>query len=203
MLCLILLRTEILFERNTFGHLSASRMQDCTLELCRHQYDDLTLVRAYRTALLSLLLFSRDWLNVVCVCCGERRRGQYDFTHTYHARNSVFAYSHTPCWTYGLTVRFIYLLFLFFLYISNLHIILHDFYRYMCNPPFYSSREDDSRSAEGKVLEPSSVCTGADVEMITPNGEETFVGEMVKESMKGVGEGVCKYWSWSSCFFSS
>lgn len=52
----------------------------------------------------------------------------------------------------------------------------------MCNPPFYTSAEDVERSAEGKILEPNSVCTGSEVEMITPGGEEAFVKRMFEES---------------------
>lgn len=54
----------------------------------------------------------------------------------------------------------------------------------MCNPPFYASTEEVTRSAEGKALEPNAICTGADVEMITRGGEEAFVGAMVEESMR-------------------
>ncbi|KAJ7196562.1 S-adenosyl-L-methionine dependent methyltransferase [Mycena pura] len=54
----------------------------------------------------------------------------------------------------------------------------------MCNPPFYSSREDVAASAEAKEFEPSAVCTGADVEMITPGGESVFVRRMVDESLQ-------------------
>ncbi|KAI0799986.1 S-adenosyl-L-methionine dependent methyltransferase [Fomes fomentarius] len=53
----------------------------------------------------------------------------------------------------------------------------------MCNPPFYSSREEVIQSAEAKEFEPNAVCTGADVEMITPGGEAAFVGRMVLESV--------------------
>lgn len=172
-----------------FGHLSTSWMPDCTfLELCRHRYVPLALVRFHLIAFLCFLLFCRDWFCVVCVCCGERRYEQSELTHTCHACNPIFSYSRTPSWTYGFTVSFLDLRISLPLYISDSHhIILYNLYRYtftMCNPPFYSSKEDISRSAEGKALEPSSVCTGADVEMITPGGEEAFVGEMVKESMK-------------------
>ncbi|KAI0370786.1 S-adenosyl-L-methionine dependent methyltransferase [Pilatotrama ljubarskyi] len=52
----------------------------------------------------------------------------------------------------------------------------------MCNPPFYSSRDEVLQSAEAKELGPNAVCTGADVEMITPGGEAGFVGRMVEES---------------------
>ncbi|KAI0665371.1 S-adenosyl-L-methionine dependent methyltransferase [Trametes maxima] len=54
----------------------------------------------------------------------------------------------------------------------------------MCNPPFYSSRDEVFRSAEAKELGPNAVCTGADVEMITPGGEAVFVGKMVEESLR-------------------
>ncbi|KAH9847987.1 S-adenosyl-L-methionine dependent methyltransferase [Lenzites betulinus] len=53
----------------------------------------------------------------------------------------------------------------------------------MCNPPFYGSREEVQQSAEGKEVGPNAVCTGADVEMITPGGEAAFVGQMVAESL--------------------
>ncbi|KAI0640491.1 S-adenosyl-L-methionine dependent methyltransferase [Trametes meyenii] len=54
----------------------------------------------------------------------------------------------------------------------------------MCNPPFYSSRDEVLRSAEAKEFGPNAVCTGADIEMITPGGEAVFVGKMVEESLK-------------------
>ncbi|KAH7911146.1 hypothetical protein BJ138DRAFT_1185969 [Hygrophoropsis aurantiaca] len=54
----------------------------------------------------------------------------------------------------------------------------------MCNPPFYNSAEDVARSAETKDYSPSAVCTGAEVEMITPGGEYSFVERMVKESLQ-------------------
>ncbi|KAL5520493.1 hypothetical protein ACEPAG_9717 [Sanghuangporus baumii] len=52
----------------------------------------------------------------------------------------------------------------------------------MCNPPFYADAEEIERSAGSKALEPNSACTGAEVEMITPGGEEAFVARMVVES---------------------
>lgn len=71
----------------------------------------------------------------------------------------------------------------------------------MCNPPFYSSRKEVLQSAEAKEFGPNAVrcayrgnycvfmtdyyvqvCTGADVEMITPGGEAAFVCKMVHES---------------------
>jgi len=54
----------------------------------------------------------------------------------------------------------------------------------MCNPPFYGSREDIERSTEGKALPPNAACTGAEVEMITPGGEVSFVCQMVQESIR-------------------
>ncbi|THU85522.1 hypothetical protein K435DRAFT_970677 [Dendrothele bispora CBS 962.96] len=60
--------------------------------------------------------------------------------------------------------------------------VLFDFT--MCNPPFYSSTEEVSKSAQGKAFEPNAVCTGADTEMITPGGETEFVSCMIKESIQ-------------------
>ncbi|KAI0824476.1 S-adenosyl-L-methionine dependent methyltransferase [Trametes gibbosa] len=54
----------------------------------------------------------------------------------------------------------------------------------MCNPPFYGSREEVQQSAEAKETGPHAVCTGADVEMITPGGEAAFVIQMVNESLQ-------------------
>ncbi|KAF7319104.1 S-adenosyl-L-methionine-dependent methyltransferase [Mycena chlorophos] len=54
----------------------------------------------------------------------------------------------------------------------------------MCNPPFYSSHDDVKNSAEAKEFEPNAVCTGADVEMITPGGEVAFVRRMLEESVR-------------------
>ncbi|EKM54577.1 uncharacterized protein PHACADRAFT_258520 [Phanerochaete carnosa HHB-10118-sp] len=54
----------------------------------------------------------------------------------------------------------------------------------MCNPPFYSSREEVLSSAEAKELGPSGICTGAETEMITPGGEAAFVRRMVQESLQ-------------------
>lgn len=53
----------------------------------------------------------------------------------------------------------------------------------MCNPPFYSSREEIEKSTTEKEFSPSAACTGADTEMITPGGESTFVRQMVTESL--------------------
>ncbi|KAI0050187.1 S-adenosyl-L-methionine dependent methyltransferase [Auriscalpium vulgare] len=54
----------------------------------------------------------------------------------------------------------------------------------MCNPPFYSSSEEVTASAEAKEYTPNAVCTGADVEMITAGGEAQFVATMVRESLQ-------------------
>ncbi|KAH9889026.1 hypothetical protein C8Q73DRAFT_709419 [Cubamyces lactineus] len=63
----------------------------------------------------------------------------------------------------------------------------------MCNPPFYSSREEVLQSAEAKELGPNAVCTGADIEMITPGGEAAFVGRMVEESIQLLGK--CRWFT--------
>ncbi|KII91536.1 hypothetical protein PLICRDRAFT_38308 [Plicaturopsis crispa FD-325 SS-3] len=54
----------------------------------------------------------------------------------------------------------------------------------MCNPPFYASASELQASMEGKALPPSAVCTGSDIEMITPGGEVAFVGCMIDESLQ-------------------
>jgi len=61
----------------------------------------------------------------------------------------------------------------------------------MCNPPFYSSREEIEKSNSEKGSSPSAVCTGADTEMITPGGESAFVRQMVAESL--VYRTKCRY----------
>ncbi|KAH9966325.1 hypothetical protein BGW80DRAFT_1230306 [Lactifluus volemus] len=53
----------------------------------------------------------------------------------------------------------------------------------MCNPPFYASKEQLTYSSATKALSPNAICTGAEVEMITPGGEEAFVSRMVSESI--------------------
>jgi 23S rRNA (adenine1618-N6)-methyltransferase len=50
------------------------------------------------------------------------------------------------------------------------------------NPPFYSSEAELLGSAGQKSRPPNSSCTGAAVEMITPGGEVSFVGKLVRES---------------------
>lgn len=53
----------------------------------------------------------------------------------------------------------------------------------MCNPPFYSSLADMVESASNKGLPPSAVCTGAEVEMITPGGDLGFAIRVFEESL--------------------
>ena len=53
----------------------------------------------------------------------------------------------------------------------------------MCNPPFYASADDLLSSAAQKARPPHSACTGAEVEMVTPGGEVTFVSRMIEESL--------------------
>lgn len=53
----------------------------------------------------------------------------------------------------------------------------------MCNPPFYSSKEEIEKSKREKEFSPSAVCTGADTEMITPGGESAFIRQIVAESL--------------------
>ncbi|KAE8145564.1 DUF890 domain protein [Aspergillus avenaceus] len=54
----------------------------------------------------------------------------------------------------------------------------------MCNPPFYTSREEMVSSAEAKERPPFSACTGAEVEMVTDGGEIAFVSRMIEESLQ-------------------
>ncbi|KAF9895038.1 Methyltransferase-like protein 16 [Aspergillus nanangensis] len=54
----------------------------------------------------------------------------------------------------------------------------------MCNPPFYTSREELISSAQAKERPPFSACTGAEVEMVTSGGEIDFVSRMIDESLR-------------------
>ncbi|KAE8408942.1 DUF890 domain protein [Aspergillus pseudonomiae] len=54
----------------------------------------------------------------------------------------------------------------------------------MCNPPFYTSREELVSSAQAKERPPFSACTGAEVEMVTQGGEVAFVSRMIEESLR-------------------
>ncbi|TFK45312.1 S-adenosyl-L-methionine dependent methyltransferase [Heliocybe sulcata] len=63
----------------------------------------------------------------------------------------------------------------------------------MCNPPFYTSKAEVDASAEAKLYEPNAVCTGGDVEMITPGGDSAFVKRMVDESLEIRGR--CRWYT--------
>ncbi|KAG5520057.1 hypothetical protein PMAC_001133 [Pneumocystis sp. 'macacae'] len=52
----------------------------------------------------------------------------------------------------------------------------------MCNPPFYSSKEEMIASSLRKSKKPFSSCTGSLTEMVTPGGEIAFVKKIIKES---------------------
>ncbi|KAJ5105028.1 hypothetical protein NUU61_002375, partial [Penicillium alfredii] len=54
----------------------------------------------------------------------------------------------------------------------------------MCNPPFYTSRDELIQSAEAKTRPPFSACTGTEVEMVTRGGEVAFVTRMIEESLR-------------------
>jgi len=52
----------------------------------------------------------------------------------------------------------------------------------ICNPPFYTSKEEMLATFTTKSKPPSAVCTGADVEMVTDGGDAGFVLRMIEES---------------------
>ncbi|CCJ28371.1 unnamed protein product [Pneumocystis jirovecii] len=52
----------------------------------------------------------------------------------------------------------------------------------MCNPPFYTSKEEMIASSQQKSKKPFSSCTGSLTEMVTPGGEVGFVKKIIKES---------------------
>lgn len=54
----------------------------------------------------------------------------------------------------------------------------------MTNPPFYSSSEDMLASYGAKAAAPSAVCTGAENEMICPDGDVGFVSRIIDESLR-------------------
>lgn len=58
----------------------------------------------------------------------------------------------------------------------------------MCNPPFFTSKQDMLATHLTKKVSPSAVCTGADVEMITEGGDLGFVSKIVDESTKLRGQ---------------
>ncbi|CAM1510972.1 Fc.00g084850.m01.CDS01 [Cosmosporella sp. VM-42] len=53
----------------------------------------------------------------------------------------------------------------------------------MTNPPFYKSTEEMVQSAAQKSRPPFTACTGANVEMVTPGGEVSFVDRILQESL--------------------
>ncbi|PFH53327.1 hypothetical protein AMATHDRAFT_79160, partial [Amanita thiersii Skay4041] len=63
----------------------------------------------------------------------------------------------------------------------------------MCNPPFYTSKEEIMHSSKAKELPPNAICNGAEVEMITPGGELAFVGRIIEESKKYITR--CKWYT--------
>ena len=54
----------------------------------------------------------------------------------------------------------------------------------MTNPPFYSSQEDMLASYGAKAAAPSAICTGAENEMICPDGDVGFVSRIIDESLQ-------------------
>jgi len=68
--------------------------------------------------------------------------------------------------------------------LQPLHTSAMDFDFVMCNPPFYNSAEDVARSSEFKEFGPNAICSGAEVEMITPGGETNFVSRIFLESLQ-------------------
>ncbi|KAL5115133.1 hypothetical protein ACEQ8H_006969 [Pleosporales sp. CAS-2024a] len=64
----------------------------------------------------------------------------------------------------------------------------------MCNPPFFTSTADmtNSLKGEGKSWKPNATCTGAEVEMVCPEGDLGFVTRLVNESLM-LGEKVQWY----------
>ncbi|KAJ5833330.1 hypothetical protein N7474_001641 [Penicillium riverlandense] len=67
---------------------------------------------------------------------------------------------------------------------ATVAVYCHRFDFTMCNPPFYSSRDELIHSAELKARPPFSACTGAEVEMVTHGGEVAFVTRMLEESLR-------------------
>ncbi|CAH7681345.1 hypothetical protein BY996DRAFT_4576550 [Phakopsora pachyrhizi] len=54
----------------------------------------------------------------------------------------------------------------------------------ICNPPFYESESEILELSEKRDGEPSGVCTGAVVEMVTEGGEREFITRMIRESVE-------------------
>jgi 23S rRNA (adenine1618-N6)-methyltransferase len=55
----------------------------------------------------------------------------------------------------------------------------------ICNPPFFNDTAEmvSSLKGEGKSWKPNAVCTGAEVEMVCPDGDLGFVSKIVNESL--------------------
>lgn len=53
----------------------------------------------------------------------------------------------------------------------------------MCNPPFYSSREEMDELSLKKDTEPLATCTGSDTEMIISGGEVSFINQLIRDSL--------------------
>jgi len=54
----------------------------------------------------------------------------------------------------------------------------------MCNPPFFTSKEDMEATFINKKRPPSAICTGVEVEMIAKGGDLGFVMRVFEESEK-------------------
>ncbi len=53
----------------------------------------------------------------------------------------------------------------------------------MCNPPFYSSKEELEDGAKTKARPANSVCTGSANEMVVQGGEVAFISRIIEESL--------------------
>lgn len=53
----------------------------------------------------------------------------------------------------------------------------------MCNPPFYTSREEMATATDIKIEGSHAAPTAAQNELITPGGEVQFVCKMIDESL--------------------
>ncbi|KAG0140567.1 hypothetical protein CROQUDRAFT_84160 [Cronartium quercuum f. sp. fusiforme G11] len=53
----------------------------------------------------------------------------------------------------------------------------------MCNPPFYSSKDEIDELSLKKETVPHAACTGSETEMLTPGGEEAFINQLIKDSL--------------------
>lgn len=53
----------------------------------------------------------------------------------------------------------------------------------LCNPPFYTSREEMAAASDIKIESGHAAPTAAENELITPGGEVMFVCKMIEESL--------------------